>query len=84
MLNEIKYIIPSYKRADILCNTTLKLLDRAGVEAVSLYINRRELNDYKTTIESHNFNIVVIYNTVDFDGIGKLRNYIRNSHSPRS
>ena len=80
MLSDINYIIPSYKRADILCKTTLKLLDREGVEVVSLYINRRELNDYKTEIESHNFNLLVVYNAVDFDGIGRLRNHIRNSY----
>lgn len=75
--NRIEYIIPSYKRANLLCKTTLKLLEAGGIDEVSLYINKTELNDYKETIEKYNYKIRVIYKTIDFDGIGKIRNYIR-------
>ena len=76
----IKYIIPSYKRPNMLCKTTLKLLDKAQVEEVSLYINKTELNDYKEAIAKYNYKIRVIYKTIDFDGIGQIRNYIRQQY----
>ena len=76
----IKYIIPSYKRPDMLCKTTLKLLDKAQVEEVSLYINKTELNDYTEAIAKYNYKIRVIYKTIDFDGIGQIRNYIRQQY----
>ena len=77
---DIKYIIPSYKRANLLCKTTLKLLEEGGVDEVSLYINKTELNDYKEAIAKYDYKISIIYKTIDFDGIGKIRNYIRNSY----
>ena len=57
---DIKYIIPSYKRANLLCKTTLKLLEEGGVDEVSLYINKTELNDYKEAIAKYDYKISII------------------------
>ena len=75
---EIIYAIPSYQRPELLRDTTLKLLIRHNIESVDLYINENELINYKVALKDVNININ--YKTINFNGIGKLRNYIRNAY----
>ena len=78
MLMNIIYAIPSYKRPKLLRDTTLKLLIKEKIESVDLYINKDELDIYIQILKDENININ--YKTIDFDGIGKIRNYIRKQY----
>lgn len=78
---KIIYVIPSYNRAELLCQTTLPLLDKAGIESVHLYIEKDQYKRYTHEISKYIFNIRIIFCCVNqIKGIGKLRNYIRSSY----
>ena len=81
---KITYIIPSFNRSTILCTTTLMLLDRHKVDAVHLYIEPDQEKEYRLEISKYNFNIKIFFCLIEIKGIGKVRNYIRNSYGTGS
>lgn len=66
----MKYVIPSYKRADILKNKTLKYLERHNVKKTDIYIIVRNDDD--------GYDIFSDYNIVktDVKGIGRTHNFV--------
>tara|TARA_R110002074_G_scaffold249235_1_gene421107 strand:- start:5347 stop:6177 length:831 start_codon:yes stop_codon:yes gene_type:complete len=74
----IIYAVPSYQRPKLLKNTTLKLLVHAEVEEIDLYINEDELATYQE--ELSDVSIQINYKTINFNGIGKIRNHIRSNY----
>ena len=77
---KITYVCPTYNRPKLLCTTTLRLLDNAGISEISLYLSKDQLDTYKKEITKYNFNIKILYITTDITGIGNIRNLIRDSY----
>ena len=77
---EIRYAVPSYQRPKLLRSTTIKLLEAAGIEEIDLYINEDELEEYQNILTQIPLSILINYKTINFNGIGKIRNHIRNSY----
>jgi len=77
---EIRYAVPSYQRPKLLRSTTIKLLEAAGIEEIDLYINEDELEEYQNILTEIPLSILINYKTINFNGIGKIRNHIRNSY----
>ena len=72
----MKFVIPSYKRHDILINKTLKYLNDHEIEPCDIYIFIRvddeQLSKY-ISLRNEGYNVEVV---VDVQGIGKTHNYI--------
>jgi hypothetical protein len=66
----MKYVIPSYKRADILKNKTLKYLEKHNVKKSDIYIIVRNDDDGYDIFSD--FNIV----KTDVKGIGRTHNFV--------
>jgi len=77
---KITWVCPTYNRSKLLCETTLPLLNKAGIESISLYLSTNELEIYKKEISKYNFDIQIIYVTTEITGIGNIRNLIRDSY----
>lgn len=81
---KVSYIIPSYKRAKLLCQTTLPLLDKHKVDEVSIYVEKDQLEEYQLELTYYRFNIRIHLIPVECTGIGNLRNLIRSSYGTGS
>lgn len=77
---KVTYVCPSYKRAKLLCQTTLPLLDSNGIDEISLYLSNDQIKMYRDEISKYNFNIRILYIGTDITGIGNIRNLIRDSY----
>lgn len=77
---KVTYVCPSYKRAKLLCKTTLPLLDNNGINEISLYLSNDQIKMYRDEISKYNFNIRILYIGTDITGIGNIRNLIRESY----
>ena len=77
---KITWVCPTYNRSKLLCETTLPLLTKAGIDSISLYLSTNELEIYKKEISKYNFDIQIIYVTTEITGIGNIRNLIRESY----
>ena len=76
-----KVVIPSYKRADILQEKTLKLLQNTGISPDDIYIfvaDQKEYEEYQNKLKSNSYNKLIIGEV----GINKQRNYIRRYFPP--
>tara|TARA_R110002012_G_scaffold137826_1_gene292884 strand:+ start:98 stop:997 length:900 start_codon:yes stop_codon:yes gene_type:complete len=77
---KVKYIIPSYNRAELLCQTTLKLLNKNGIGEVSVLISKKQYDMYKKELATYNFDTKIHLLTTEEEGIGNIRNLIREMY----
>ena len=77
----VEYVIPSYSRANLLCETTLKLLDKHKIKEVTVIVSEFQEQTYKDELEKHRFNIKVNLFPTELEGIGNIRNLIRDMYS---
>ena len=78
--DEYLIAIPSYKRTDLLLNTTLKFLQKHNINPNKIYIfvgNKEEYLQYNKIIPKYFYNKMIIGEV----GMGAIRNFITNYFS---
>jgi len=73
-----KVIIPSYSRASIICEKTLRVLANATVpqENIYVFVLQSQECSYKTQIKNYNFDKINLISVNIDPGLDKMRNYI--------